>query len=113
MSQNIELFNVDFENGTAEVGVSDGDNWVGLDLTFDAVIRYVDDSFSHAFGIHKCGHWEIEMDSFKFEIADSDGEPVAIDQQAIIDALYTASHDFDFDAYERKLRDDYFDSLCA
>lgn len=109
----VELYDVDFENGTAEVGVSDGDNWAGVSVSFHASIRYVDDSFSHAFGVHKCGHWEIEMENFKFEVVDTDGEPVAIDEQAIINILYEKSQDFDFCGYERKLRDDYFEDLCA
>lgn len=113
MSQAIKLFDVDFEQGTAEVGVSDGDNWAGVSVSFCSDIRYVNDSFAHAFGTHKSGYWEIEMDDFKFKVVDTDGEPIAIDKQAIIDTLYTATDEFDFDAYERKLCDDYFDGWCA
>ena len=48
MGMNIEIF------GSAIIlGVE-------LDLMADAEIVYSDDSFDHAFGTEKCGHWEIE-----------------------------------------------------
>ena len=34
---------------------------VELDLMADAEIVYVDDSFDHAFGTEKAGHWDIEL----------------------------------------------------
>lgn len=105
----IELQDTDFEQGIAEVGVSDADSWVELRVSFHSVIRYVDDSFSHAFGTHADGHWEIKMDDFAFKIVDGEGE-VAIDEEAMIDALYAATDEFDWRAYECKLRDD---ALCA
>ena len=33
---------------------------VGLCGTVRATFRYVDDTFSHAFGIETCGHWEFD-----------------------------------------------------
>lgn len=33
---------------------------VMLDVEAECSITYIDDSFSHEFGVEKCGHWEIE-----------------------------------------------------
>lgn len=92
----IELYDVDWQDGTANVGITDGDNWVGVEVSFCAISRYVDDSFSHAFGVHECGHWEIDIDDVAVRIIDSDGD-VAIDENAILNLLETFALDVEFD----------------
>lgn len=33
---------------------------VYIELEAECTVHYEDDSFSHAFGVEKCGHWEID-----------------------------------------------------
>lgn len=45
-----------------------------FDITAEFLAEYVDDSFSHEFGIERCGHWEIT----DIEDADFDCDPAEV-----------------------------------
>jgi hypothetical protein len=53
-----------------------------FDITAEFLAEYVDDSFSHEFGIEKCGHWEVT----EIEYADFDCDPAEVCTDYIRDA---------------------------
>ena len=58
-----------------------------FDITAEFNAEYVDDSFSHEFGIERCGHWEVT----DIEYADFDCDPAAVCADYIRDAYPLAS----------------------
>lgn len=85
---NIVIEMLDVVKGKAQICVCDSDNALWLEATFDSHMSYVDDSFDHAFGIEKCGHWDFLLHSLALSVSDMDGKPMPYDTEAIIDAIY-------------------------
>lgn len=85
---NISIDSLDIVTGEALISISQGNDTLWLDATFASVMSYVDDSFDHAFGIEKCGHWDFLLHSLALSVSDMDGKPMPYDTEAIIDAIY-------------------------
>lgn len=104
----IELQDIDFIAGSAEVIIVDGESLVELAVSFKSHIFYENTSFDHAFGTHQCGHWDIEISNLSYAVIDSDGDDVAIDTQEIAHVLYQDfMENFDGFNYENELRNVY------
>lgn len=94
----IEIYETDFTHGInggkAHLAVcDDDDNFVEIVVSFNCFIGYEDESFDHAFGTEVCGYFDIELEHFKFDIIDGEGE-ISFDKNEIIEVLYAQAHKF-------------------
>ena len=85
----MEVLNLDLEKGTADILIGDDEQYIALEASFYSNVKYVDDSFDHAFGTHHCGHFELELDDLVLNEIDREGEPNTNYQKGeVMDAIH-------------------------
>lgn len=84
----MELTELNLKEGFAFFVLEDGDDWTEYQATFSSHIYYEDDSFSHAFGIERCGHWELDLENFTLTATDFGGKALPLDKDKACDVIY-------------------------